>query len=207
MTESVSPPAARKNPIVMIIVLVAGLIAVVMGIRQMMAGMKEMSGGQRSDASAAIKTANDLVNQANLHTTEAAPLLDTVLHAVDTEGLAPARTSQAVTAKRSADLFSKGATAFRDAAKTLGDAATLDLEAPLKDYLGAKADAYRQFALTKDGGREIIEAALDPAVNDAAAFAARLAAINARIEAATKAGQDAAAKADEIASSHPALFK
>ena len=196
-----------QSHIVKIIGGVAGLVLVVVGVLKTINGIKELTGGgANAQVSALIKDGNAQVDAANKFTLEAAPKYQKILNDVDTVGLAEVRGKQKAEVEGVEETFKQSGDKFREAAKTLADAAKLSEIDVQKQYLTLKSQAYEKYAATKDGAREILKLVLDESIADADTLIAKVGPITTNIETSKKEGDDLAAQADKITTDHPDIF-
>lgn len=208
MTDELPPKSRpRRHPAVMILGGAVGLVAMFFGVKQIIQGVGEMSGGVDKEASVILKSVNGLVAQGNKESAENAALFDQIAKEIDSGGLAAVRSTRASDGKKVEEALNRSAAAFRGAADKCAEGTRLGVKQFMKDYLGAKAEAYRQMAANKDATREMVQAMFDPAIGDTNALLAKLAPLRKKADdAAAKSAQDAA-KAEEIAKAHPENLK
>lgn len=180
-----------------------GLIAIGVGLRQMFQGINGIFGSD----SGLTRRINELVEQANKQAVEGGALLQQLLQAVDEKGLDTVRQSRAADLQRAQQLLTQAAAALREAADKVVEQGSLGGKELAKEYANAKAESYRQGALTKDGGREMAQAIMDPEVKSTDKLLERIGSARSRVDQADAASKEWAARADAIRAQHPELFK
>lgn len=196
-----------RSPVIRILTLIAAVCAIVFGAFSISDGVREMFGiGSTSKVNALLQASNKSIDEANRLTLEGGPLMQEVLTAVDTEGLATVREQMPAKVEHAAQLLGEAARAYTRASEQLTQAQDLDLNSNLAAYCLAKSEAYREFAKTKASAQSMLQLVLDEQIPDVETLLAKLTPLRAELDAATQAGEQATARAKEIEEQHADLF-
>ena len=159
--SDIPAPAARPkfSPTTRIIIIIVSIAVMVGGILQMVRGLR----GAKMDPEVErlLSESDAALTEGNRSTTEASPIFNAALNAVDSEGLAAVRAQKAQGLQKAGELFGKAAEQIGLAARKLDEAAAHKGAGTLKLMLETKAQSYEHYALSKTINQEICRTVLD----------------------------------------------
>jgi len=162
--SDIPAPAARPkfSPTTRIIIIIVSIAVMAGGILQMVRGLR----GTKMDPEVErlSKESDSAFADANTDLAAAAPLFQSVLEAVDKEGLGTVRAQKKAEVEKVAGLFERASQKLRLAAQKGSDAAALKPGEKLQAFLETKAEAYRGFASARDVSRDIARMILDDSI-------------------------------------------
>jgi hypothetical protein len=110
-------------------------------------------------------------------------------------------------AQQSADLFGKSAAAYREQViSKLEAAGKLDIKDKFREYITLKAEAFRKLADSKDAGKELALAPLDPSLTTGDELLAKSREIDARINDTVKQFEEVNERANKVQQENPGLI-
>ena len=184
------------NPVLRIVVVVCGLIAIVGGIMQMKKGFGEMK--MDPEVERLSKESDESFTAANKQLAEAGTLFQSVLDAVDKDGLPAVRTQKRESVEKAATLYEEASQKLRQAAQKADDAAAKKPGEKLEEFLKTKAGAYREFAAAREINRDIARMILDETIKTGEELVAKVTDPAARRDKLEASATEAAARADKL---------
>ncbi len=166
MSDSTTPPARPKmNPVARILIILAGVAAIVTGIQQMMRGVQEMKADPEVERLA--KESDSAFAAANTDLAVAGPQLQSILRAVDKDGLAAVRRDRRAEVEKIIALYEKASGNLRLAAQKADEAAAKAPAGKMMEFYKTKAEACRGFAAARDISRDVGRMVLDESIKTA----------------------------------------
>jgi len=199
MTETPPPaPRPKMSPVLRVVIVIAGIVAIVGGIMKMKQGFGEMS-GKDPEITRLSEESDKAIDEANKHGLEAAPLFQSMLDAVDKDGLDAARAGKKDAAEKARDLFARAAEQFRLAAQKLDEAAARKPNERLVAFFAAKSRGYKGYADARSINHDIARMFLDPSIKTIGELEPKVLEAAKRRKDIEEAAAAAAAEAEKIA--------
>lgn len=196
--SDIPQPAARHkmSPTARIIIIIVGIAAMAGGILQIKKGL----GGTKMDPGVErlSKESDTAFAEANKDLATAAPLFQSVLEAVDKEGLASVREQKKAEVERVIALYDQASQKLRLAAQKTTDAAALKPGEKLQSFLETKAEAYRGFASARDVSRDIARMVLDDSIKTSEELVPKISEAVTRCQKLEASANEVNARADKI---------
>jgi hypothetical protein len=168
----------KRNPLLTLVIVAAGLIAVVFGLMQMAGGLKQMFGsGLSAEVEQLVKESDAAIDSANKHWLASEPLLQEVADAVDAEPLDVVRADQRGASEEAMEHLAEAAKQFRLAATKLNEAMTHEMADKVKAYLSEKSHSYELRARVCEHNHEVLRVVMDESLVDKDEVVAKVLAI------------------------------
>ena len=150
------------NPVARLVVIIAGIAAMAGGIFQMTRGIQEIKGDP--ELKKLTEESNAAFRGANKDLEEAGKLLQSVLQAIDKDGLTNVRKQKKADVEKVITLYGQALDQIRSAAQKADEAAGRKPGEKWEAYLKATAEAYWGYAATREVSREVARMVLDESV-------------------------------------------
>ena len=141
------------------LILIAGMVAVVLGVRQFRSGVD----GIRMDADVErlTKECDAAFHEANDDLKKAAPMLEAVLNAVDSNGLEVTRREKRADVEQALKLYTSATANLRLAGEKAEEAAAKKPGEKMEQFLKVRAEACRGYAQSRELSMEVARMVLD----------------------------------------------
>ena len=186
---SASPP---RNTLMRYVILLAGVAAIILGVRQFRAGMDEIR--MDPEVERLTKECDSAFHKANENLRDAAPLLQSVLQAVDNQGLEAVRKARRADVDKALGLYTSATSNLREAAQKAEDAAAKKPGEKMEQFLKTRAEACRGYAASRDLSADVARMVLDEKILTTAELAQK---VTEKMEQANKLEEAANAKVKE----------
>lgn len=186
------------NPFARIVIIIAGIVAIVTGIIQMTGGFKEMNADPEVDRLA--KESDTAFAAANADLSVAASQFQSVLKAVEKDGLATVRRDRRADLENVIVLYGKATDNLRLAAQKADEATARKPGEKVEEFLKSNAEALRGFAAARDISRDIARMVLDESIKNTEEFDVKFNAATERSQKLENAANEQIAHANKLRS-------
>ncbi len=162
MSDTEKPAAGTFKLLQRVILLVVGLVGIVFGGMRVFEGVNTIrEAGENPAVTALLKESDKAIEEADAITKDVVASFQSLLDAVDTDGLDAVRKQKRELAEQIIDTFESAAAKARLGSSKLKETVSHKISDTVKPFIETKAKAYDAFALGYDKNRAIVELILD----------------------------------------------